>query len=172
MKGGECSEVMRVVLANRQRQFALEMDELRRLVGYFARAAARRRPCAPWREVTVFFLGDDGISKVNDTIMGHAGSTDVITQRYDHLPGEEPGISGEIFVNVAAAWRGRRPARVGMEWSASHELALYLAHGCDHLSDADDTTPAGRLSMRRRELRWLSAAGVPILLKKTEKNIS
>jgi len=44
------------------------------------------------------------------------------------------------------------------------ELALYLAHGCDHLAGADDATPRQRAAMRRRELRWLRAAAHADLL--------
>jgi ssRNA-specific RNase YbeY (16S rRNA maturation enzyme) len=36
------------------------------------------------------------------------------------------------------------------------ELALYIAHGFDHLSGADDDTPARRAAMRRTEMRWLA----------------
>jgi len=32
-----------------------------------------------------------------------------------------------------------------------------VAHGMDHLSGADDLTPADYDRMRRRELAWLSA---------------
>jgi ssRNA-specific RNase YbeY (16S rRNA maturation enzyme) len=40
---------------------------------------------------------------------------------------------------------------------ADAELALYIAHGFDHLSGADDNTPARRAAMRRTEMRWLAA---------------
>ena len=105
---------------------------------------------------------DAGIEPFNRAIMKHAGTTDVITQRYESLPGEPAGLLGEVIVNVERAWQVG-DARRG--WSASHELALYLAHGCDHLNDEDDTTPAGRQRMRRRELRWLRRLHVPVLFK-------
>jgi len=74
------------------------------------------------------------------------------------LPGDPVGMRGELLVHVERAWQvGSR--RRG--WSASRELALYIAHGCDHLNDAEDATPAGRQRMRRRELRWLRRVQVP-----------
>ena len=46
--------------------------------------------------------------------------------------------------------------RLGRRYGGpAHELALYIAHGCDHLAGEDDTTPAQRQRMRKRELRWL-----------------
>lgn len=151
---------MTLFLCNRQRGFGIDQKAVRQLVDAFARAAQRLKPHPPWREITVILTNDTGIAPINAAVMGHAGTTDVITQRYEALPGEPPGVVGEIVVNVEQAWRtGTRLAR--SNWSPAHELALYLAHGCDHLTDADDATPADRRRMRRRERAWLAAAGVP-----------
>ena len=49
--------------------------------------------------------------------------------------------------------------------TADRELALYLAHGCDHLTGADDATPAGRARMRRRELGWLRELALTRLIR-------
>ena len=87
-------------------------------------------------------------------IMGIAGATDVITQAYDAIPPEEPGLFGELFVNTDQALRAA-PRRRG--WSPAKELLLYVAHGMDHLSGADDHAPADYARMRRRELSWLRA---------------
>ena len=40
-------------------------------------------------------------------------------------------------------------------WSVAMELLLYVAHGMDHLSGADDLDERSRAGMRARELRWL-----------------
>jgi ssRNA-specific RNase YbeY (16S rRNA maturation enzyme) len=68
------------------------------------------------------------------------------------MPPEPDGVYGELYVNgdraVAAA-----PPRAG--WSPAKELMLYIAHGMDHLSGADDATPSERAAMRRRELGWI-----------------
>ena len=84
--------------------------------------------------------------------MGVEGATDVVTQAYDAIPPESPGLFGELFVNVDQALRAA-PKRKG--WSAAKELLLYVAHGMDHLSGADDMDDAGYRAMRRRELGWL-----------------
>ena len=91
--------------------------------------------------------------------MGLATVTDVLSQRYEPVPGDTAGAHGEIIVNAALAqelgphhWGRTGPG------AAACELALYVAHGCDHLMGADDATPTERARMRRRELRWLRDA--------------
>jgi len=109
-------------------------------------------PENPWAEVQVVLVDDTAMAEINSDILGHEGPTDVITQRYEPMPGEPDGLVGEIYINLDEADRvGRRAST-----SPAREVLLYLAHGCDHLSDADDATPAERRRMRRRELRWLA----------------
>ena len=111
-----------------------------------------RRVGGVWHEVVVHVVGDAESDAMHRAILGEEGSTDVITQAYDAIPPEPPGICGELFVNADQACRAA-PKRAG--WSVAKELLLYVAHGMDHLSGADDHAPADRASMRRRELRWL-----------------
>ena len=144
---------MRVSVCNRQRGCSVNVAAVKRLVrGLVELASARSPEEAPWREVTIHLLDDAGIAPVNLAIMGHEGATDVITQRYEPVPGEPDGLIGELFVNVQYACNAAT-RRAG--WSADREVALYLAHGCDHLSGADDHESRERAAMRRRELAWL-----------------
>ena len=98
--------------------------------------------------------GGKFILRIEDTDQARyvEGATDVITQRYDAMPGEPAGVYGELYVNVDQALRVA-PKRRG--WSPAKELLLYVAHGMDHLSGADDLNPRDYDRMRRRELRWL-----------------
>ena len=106
---------------------------------------------------------DAGITQVNATHLAKHEATDVISFYYEPIPGEDERACAELIVNVERAIEeGDR--RKG--WSASRELALYIAHGCDHFSGADDSTTAGRNRMRRRELRWLKDA--PVLSRQKE----
>ncbi len=121
-----------------------------------AHAAERwSRPEAPWREVTIHLVHDKMSAEVNDAILGHTGPTDVITQRYEPFPGEPPGLIGELYVNLDEA--ERMAAKLGRT-TFEEEVVLYIAHGCDHLTDADDATPEERRAMRHRDLRWMHAA--------------
>lgn len=120
------------------------------------RNAARENPDRIWSEIAVILLDDAGMRPVNHQLMGREDVTDVISCLYEPVPGEE-GYSADIFVNIELAGRrGRR--RRPPEWSVSRELALYIAHGLNHLTGADDGTPRERARMRRREMRWLTDA--------------
>lgn len=135
------------------RALAMTRARLRRAAAYFA-ARSAARVGVPFRAVTLVLQDDAFSAEVHEAINGVAGATDVVTQRYEALPGEAPGVYGELYVNCDQAVRAA-PNRRG--WSAAKELLLYVAHGMDHLSDADDADPAGYARMRRRELAWLKA---------------
>ena len=66
---------------------------------------------------------------------------------------EEKGVYGEVYVNCDRALKAA-PKRAG--WSPAKELLLYIAHGIDHLSGADDFSPKDYQAMRRRELSWIN----------------
>lgn len=116
---------------------------------FFASKASRRAGRA-FRTVSVVLQDDAGSDAAHRAVMGVAGATDVITQPYNAIPGEAEGVYGELYVNCE---RAISLSRAG--WPAAKELLLYIAHGMDHLSGADDGKPADRARMRRRELGWL-----------------
>ena len=120
----------------------------------FASKAAARAG-APFREVTVVLQDDAASDAAHRAVMGVEGPTDVITQGFDAMPGDAGGVYGELYVNCDRALAAA-PRRRG--WSPAKELLLYVAHGMDHLSGADDHSPADYARMRRRELAWLRDA--------------
>ena len=134
------------------RTFGLKKSELKVVAEFFA-AKSGARIGVPFRAVTVILQDDAFSAEVHEAINGAKGPTDVITQRYDAMPGEAEGVYGELYVNVDQAIRVA-PKRRG--WSPAKELLLYVAHGMDHLSGADDLKPRDYDRMRRRELRWLN----------------
>ena len=119
---------------------------------YFAGRSSTRCGIA-FREVAIVLQDDASSDEAHRAIMGVAGATDVITQGYDAIPGEAVGVYGELYVNCERAIAAA-PARKG--WSTSKELLLYIAHGMDHLSGADDHSASDYNRMRRRELGWLA----------------
>lgn len=135
------------------RDFALSRDAFVAAARFFAQRSSARTG-ARWHAVTVHLVRDAASDACHRAIMGIAGATDVITQAYDAIPPEPPGLFGELFVNTDQA-RCAAPARRG--WTKEKELLLYLAHGMDHLSGADDQTPRQYAQMRRRELAWIRA---------------
>ena len=129
------------------KRLGISRRELAKAAEFFAKLSGRRVKTV-FRDITVVLQDDAGSDEVHRGIMGVEGATDVITQRYDSMPGEAPGVYGEIYVNVqrAEALGGRK------------ELLLYVAHGMDHLSGADDHGEKAYRTMRRRELRWIALA--------------
>ncbi len=148
---------MRISIQNRQRRYRPDRARLRDLLGHLAARLRAARPGDTWAELVLILVDDAAMSRVNREALGHAGPTDVITLEYLPLPLEPGGPSAEIVVNLDAAGRAGPPHG----WSASCELALYVAHGIDHLCGLDDATPAQRARMRRRERRWLAELPAP-----------
>ena len=98
-------------------------------------------------------VDDEGITQTNREYFGKNRPTDVISFRYDPVPGEDTVCSGDLLVNVdRAVQEGTARGYV------NYELALYIAHGFDHLSGADDDTPEKRKKMRATETTWLRKA--------------
>lgn len=132
-------------------KMGISRTELRRAAEYFAARSSRRIGIA-FREVVVILQDDASSAEVHLAINGAEGATDVVTQPYDPMPGEAEGVYGELYVNCERAMSAA-PRRRG--WSAARELLLYIAHGMDHLSGADDLLDADYWRMRRRELGWM-----------------
>jgi len=131
--------------------FGLTRADVKRAAAAFGEASGARVG-RPIREIVVHLVRDAESDAFHRAVIGVAGATDVITQGYDAVPPEKPGVYGELFVNTDQAVRAA-PKRRG--WDIAHELLLYIAHGADHLSGADDASEADYLRMRRRELGWL-----------------
>ena len=116
--------------------------------------ARKLDPRTQWGEIIVILTNDKQIATVNEQVFLKTDTTDVIALRYDPLPEIEEETSAELFINVERAFQCRQRSN----WNYSTELALYLAHGCDHLAGATDYTNSEQKQMRRRELRWLREA--------------
>jgi len=107
---------------------------------------------ATWEELSLVIMDNQGIQSLNQRYFQKDQPTDVISFAY---PGDEtsPHDSGEVFVNA------ERALETGPEFDGvSHEIALYIAHGCHHLSGADDQTEKDYTHMRQTELTWLKEA--------------
>lgn len=145
---------MEIAVINNQHLARVRIAALRQLTAFFLNKAGRRHAGNGWGEVSVVLVDDSGSQAVNAAYLHHDYPTDVISFNLDAVPGEASSAPcGEVVINVQQA------LRLGPRFGgAARELALYLAHGCDHLSGADDDTSARRRRMRRRELRWLAEA--------------
>lgn len=137
------------------RALGLTRKSLAASARFFAAKSAARIG-VPFRSVAVIVQDDAFSDEVHRAINGAEGPTDVITQRYDPMPGEPEGVYGELYVNADRALLAA-PKRRG--WSPAKEFLLYVAHGMDHLSGADDLKPRDYDRMRRRELEWIREWG-------------
>jgi rRNA maturation RNase YbeY len=158
---------MKITIANRQRLYRIDRAAILCLVRFLLQKAFAD-PCAAWRDVRLLLTDDAGMAECNRRSMHHEGPTDVITLHYAPVPGTG-GAAAELVVNLQrASEEGRLRRRTSGRktlWDAQHELALYLAHGCDHLAGAEDDTVPNRQRMRRRELKWLGSARLAGLFK-------
>ena len=124
--------------------FGLTRTDVRAAAVFFAARSRARIGNPVWHEVVVHLVDDAASDVVHRAILGVAGTTDVVTQAYDSIPPEKDGLYGELFVNADQARRAA-PKRKG--WSCAQELLLYVAHGMDHLSGADDRDERGYSAM-------------------------
>lgn len=140
---------MKTALINRQKR-RINLPAIRRLTAELAVRLEAADPHTVWQEVTLLLTDDAGITQYNREFFGKDRPTDVISFRCDPVPGED-GATGDLIVNIERAVQ-EGPNHDGV----NAELALYIAHGFDHLSGAEDDTPARRAAMRRTEMRWLA----------------
>lgn len=126
--------------------------------------ARRRGTTLPEGGVDVLLVCPAASRAAHRAVNGAEGATDVITAPYAATP--VCPARAELIVCPAVAIRAaaRRddstllPEERGIPWSADLELALYIAHGLDHLAGSDDSTEREYREMRLRELRWIASA--------------
>jgi rRNA maturation RNase YbeY len=95
-------------------------------------------------ELGVHCINAVEMARLNETFLGHHGSTDVIT--FDER--ENGGwLRGEIFISIDDAVA--QAATYRTKWQ--EEFARYLAHGILHLEGFDDRSPKDRSKMKREE---------------------
>lgn len=114
----------------------------------FAEPVAKRNNAPIYDELTLIFTDAEQIAEAHSATMDIPTTTDVITLPYELMPGAPLGAELIISIDMAKS-------KARANWDASRELALYIAHGIDHLAGNDDHEPHGYRSMRNRELSWL-----------------
>jgi rRNA maturation RNase YbeY len=142
---------------DRQRTVALERPLWRRLARGLLEELLDRKDY----QLGVHFIGATEMARLNESFLGHEGSTDVLTFNHQESPGREP-LYGEIFISVDDALVHARRFRV--RWPL--EVARCLVHGVLHLEGYDDADSASRRSMKRRENCLLKALSVRLDLGK------
>lgn len=150
---------MKTIVLEKQQKHPVHIKKVNRLADWLGTKLAERTAPLKWNEVSVVLTNDQGITATNAEYFGKNRPTDVISFRYDPIPGEDDGLSGDLVINV------ERAVQIGAAHQGiNYELALYIAHGFDHLSGADDNTPEKRRKMRATETAWLNQAAAEGLI--------
>ena len=148
---------VKIHLLNRQRSLPVRPAALRRLIRTLAARAFPAEAPAPFGELSVALTDDAAMPAYKAGCVGVRAQTDVVTQAYAAVPGV-CAATAELVLNAERA-RAEGRVRAG---GPARELALYLAHGLDHLAGRDDDAPARRRAMRRRETAWLDAEAAAV----------
>ncbi|MBA4067602.1 MAG: rRNA maturation RNase YbeY [Isosphaera sp.] len=141
--------MLRVSVANPY-DYPLEFQRLKDA----ARAVFEGEGVAACR-VTVAFVDDAHIHRLNNQFLQHDEPTDVLT-----FPYTQPGakvLEGEVVIGYGvakeyAADRGHDP---------NLELLLYTVHGCLHLCGYADADEGSAAEMRAKEREYLAKLGLP-----------
>lgn len=135
-----------IQIADRQGRLKVPEREVR----WLARRLLRRRV------VSLAFVEDAEIRRLNRQFLGRDRATDVLAFRLDGGFPVAGGFFGEVVVSAETAAREAR--RRGIP--PREELLRYVTHGILHLLGYDDRLPRQRVRMwnrQERELRRLAA---------------
>jgi probable rRNA maturation factor len=156
---------MDMVIANRQRTKKINLPLLKQITHALLDEWGLEKV-----EIDINLVGAADMTRLNETFLRHAGSTDVIAFDYGLVvppsggsrrkaasaqknrlkPGQQT-LHGEIFICVDEAVRQAR--RFDTRWQM--EIVRYLVHGLLHLRGFDDASTGARRKMKREEDRWL-----------------
>ena len=158
------SDKMNIAVVNRQRTRKINL----RLLGKITSALLTELEIEK-AEIGICLAAAPEMTRLNETFLRHAGSTDVITFDYandvaqaSRLPrpsnrrqsSSRDGCAtfhGEIFICVDEAVLQAR--KFGTSWQS--EVFRYIIHGVLHLVGFDDSSAGARHKMKREENRRL-----------------
>jgi probable rRNA maturation factor len=121
-------------------------------------------------ELSIAFVNDDEIQRINKQFLNHDFPTDVVSfplesnttqsapafERRTQPRGAGKSLGGEIVIGLDYAVRSA--AEYG--WPVQKEVLLYVVHGLLHLCGYDDLSPEEKRIMRRRESAILHRCGI------------
>ncbi len=141
-----------IEIANEQNHLPLDRRLLRRAVRMVLRDAGVRKA-----RISVAVVDDQTMARVNWQFLRHRGPADVLSFALDGPDGSgDDGLEGEVLAGAQTALRNA--PRYG--WPPHDELLLYVIHGTLHLAGHDDTRPALRAEMQKRETDVLKKLGI------------
>jgi len=100
-------------------------------------------------EISLAFVDDPTIHRINKQFLNHDEPTDVIT-----FPLRKKPLEAELVIGVEVAIREAAERKLDVH----DEVALYVVHGLLHLCGYDDHSERDRKEMRERERHYLAAS--------------
>ena len=125
-----------IEIANRQKKVRIPRKDVQRLA---------RKLLGARRNLSVAFVDNAEIRRLNRKFLGHDYATDVLAFKLDG------DVFGEIVISTGVAAREARRRKI----TVREELLRYLAHGILHLLGYDDGAPRARARMWERQEREL-----------------
>ena len=111
-------------------------------------------------KITLAFVDNPHIHRLNKQFLGHDEPTDVLTFPYSDAKLRK--LEGEIVIGyeIATEYAADRGHEVNLE------LLLYVVHGCLHLCGYGDASERDEREMRAKEREYLKLLGVPDVTEK------
>lgn len=141
----------RVTVLNRQRLLRLDRGQVVAL----AEMVLDMQGAAPGQGVALMFARDPVVRDYNRRYLRCDNPTDVISFPAGATPGGviDGDSVGDVIISVDQA----RQYACAHEVATDEEAARYIVHGILHCLGYDDTTPAARRAMTRRQEELLRA---------------
>ena len=89
---------MKTYPINRQDRHPAQLTRLQKLTDWLGRKLEACTAPDTWSEVSILLVDDEGITQTNREYFGKNRPTDVISFRYEPVPGEAPAYSGDLVV--------------------------------------------------------------------------
>jgi probable rRNA maturation factor len=141
--------VIRLHIRNLQKKLPPDRNLVRKIV----QTVCSKEISCPDCRITICFVTDPAIRKLNARFHGSDVPTDVLAFSLGDGP---ECVIADVFVSADTAVAqakdyGTRPAQ---------EMCLYVIHGLLHIAGFNDLTKADRLVMRRKEKEYLVTLGI------------
>ncbi len=132
---------MKITITNTQEFITIDEEKIRKILLSIPNITKKFR-------LSVVYVDDAEITKLNERYLKHEGPTDVLAFPYDNQ-------EGEVIVSAETALREATERKVEPEG----ELVLYTVHGILHLMGHDDHTEEEARIMHGIEKNILISSG-------------
>ena len=138
--------MLRIAVRNLQKKASLSPGRIKRLI----KRALKEEGIRAGGEITVSFINDSLIRKLNKRYLKKTGPTDVLAFN-NAGPFNRKGLYADIIVSSDTAIHNAKIFNT----TPSHELTLYSIHGLLHLLGYDHNSCRKSKIMRGKELKYV-----------------